>query len=190
MTRNTQGHQLGHDLRTMQRGSATRQTGNAYPTARHDRASHRTRAYENRGVGSRLRSRLQENVGRTSPALIAFHLLGPEWVRYWARKGIDPEAMRRRDMRKISRRVQAWRAGETIGESDPELLLRQMQMLLDSGDAARLRRAGGLSLRETADLVGVTKNAVHKWERKVAKPDGEHAMMYARLLDDLLCGGT
>ena len=116
--------------------------------------------------------------------------LGPEWVRYWARKGIDPEAMRRRDMRKISRRVQAWRAGETLGESDPELLLRQMQMLLDSGDAARLRRAGGLSLRETADLVGVTKNAVHKWERKVSKPDGERAMRYARLLDDLLCGGT
>lgn len=115
--------------------------------------------------------------------------LGPEWVRYWARKGIDPEAMRRRDMRKISRRVQAWRAGETLGESDPELLLRQMQMLLDSGDAARLRRAGGLSLRETADLVGVTKNAVHKWERRVAKPDDEHAMRYALLLDRLLSSG-
>lgn len=116
--------------------------------------------------------------------------LGPEWVRYWARKSRGEHGVSRSDLRQLVRRVEAWRSENTCEESDPEELIEQMRMLLDSGDAARLRRAGGLSLRETADLVGVTKNAVHKWERKVSKPDGERAMMYARLLDDLLCGGT
>ena len=116
--------------------------------------------------------------------------LGPEWVRYWSAKSRGEHGVSRRDLKDLVRRVEAWRSENAYEESDSEALIEQMRMLLLSGRAAKLRRAGGLSLRETADLVGVTKNAVHKWERKVSKPDGERAMRYARLLDDLLCGGT
>lgn len=116
------------------------------------------------------------------------HELGPEWVKFWASRTKGTHGVSRHDLKRLVRKVEAWRGEQATDESDPDLLLEQMRMLLAKGRAAKLRTACGLSLQDVAQIVGVTKNAVHKWERRAAKPDGEHAIRYARLLDDLLSG--
>ena len=66
----------------------------------------------------------------------------------------------------------------------------KVRKLVRSGEAREIRLENGLSLREIADSIGVNPTSVYHWEQGVCLPRGPHALRYARLLDDLLCGGT
>lgn len=48
-----------------------------------------------------------------------------------------------------------------------------------------LRQSSGLSAAELAELMGVTRQAVSKWERGVRTPRGPHLEAYIAVLDEL-----
>jgi transcriptional regulator with XRE-family HTH domain len=54
-----------------------------------------------------------------------------------------------------------------------------------SGEARAIREAAGLSLREVADVLGVTPSCVLRWETGERVPRGENAEHYAQLLTRL-----
>ncbi len=57
--------------------------------------------------------------------------------------------------------------------------------LAESGRAAELRRAAGLSQADVADTCGVTEAAVSRWESGKRSPRGARARAYAQLLNEL-----
>ncbi len=63
-------------------------------------------------------------------------------------------------------------------------LIRMRQRLTD-GTAKQLRIEHGLARTEVAATIGVTYQALQKWELGTRRPRGEHAVAYARLLDKL-----
>jgi DNA-binding transcriptional regulator YiaG len=54
-----------------------------------------------------------------------------------------------------------------------------------TGEARRLREAAGLSQVEVALTVGVTSQAVNRWESRSRSPRGRAAVRYGRLLERL-----
>lgn len=54
-----------------------------------------------------------------------------------------------------------------------------------SGEARRIRQAAKVSLSEIAGEVGVSLNAVWKWENGKSRPSGEQALRYLRVLNTL-----
>jgi len=67
------------------------------------------------------------------------------------------------------------------------LELARLRALLASGSARSIRRAHGLSLRETGDIVGVGPATILRWERgdRVPRPSKE-AFAYWELLRELM----
>ncbi len=65
-----------------------------------------------------------------------------------------------------------------------EALIR-MRRRLANGTAKDLRVTHGLARGEVAQTLGVTYQAVQKWELGDRIPRGDHAVAYARLLDRL-----
>lgn len=55
-----------------------------------------------------------------------------------------------------------------------------------SGEARRLRRELGLSVRDVATSVGVDPGTVSRWERARCVPRGAHAQRFGELLLELL----
>ncbi len=55
-----------------------------------------------------------------------------------------------------------------------------------------IRASSGLSAAELADLMGVTRQAVSKWERGIRTPRGAHLEAYVAVLEELRTerGGT
>lgn len=54
--------------------------------------------------------------------------------------------------------------------------------LPDLDGRRELRRRNGLSLEEIAQVVGVSKVTVSKWERGVCEPRGDHLRAYVEVL--------
>ena len=65
------------------------------------------------------------------------------------------------------------------------LELMTARRLARSGEARRIRTAGGLSLSEVASTVGVSPAAVSRWESGQRRPYGRPALAYARLLNSI-----
>jgi DNA-binding transcriptional regulator YiaG len=70
---------------------------------------------------------------------------------------------------------------------DEGLQLTRLRALLASGSARSIRRAHGLSLRETGEIVGVGPATILRWERgdRVPRPSKE-AFAYWVLLRKLM----
>lgn len=66
--------------------------------------------------------------------------------------------------------------------------LSTMRAALAAGAAERIRRDARLSRAEVAAAVGVSREAVQKWELGDRTPRGAAAIRYAHLLDRLAVG--
>jgi DNA-binding transcriptional regulator YiaG len=53
---------------------------------------------------------------------------------------------------------------------------------LTSGRARAAREQAGVSIREFAAALEVTRQAVSAWERGQRRPDADHALAYGKLL--------
>ncbi|MFY1673697.1 helix-turn-helix domain-containing protein [Plantactinospora sp. WMMB334] len=62
---------------------------------------------------------------------------------------------------------------------------RAVRQKIDSGEARRIRQHANVSLEEIADEVGVTLDAVSKWERALRYPGDEYATRYLKVLNRL-----
>ncbi len=60
--------------------------------------------------------------------------------------------------------------------------LSKMRAALVSGQAERLRRGAGLSRAEVGAAVGVSREAIQKWELGERVPRGAAGLRFARLL--------
>jgi DNA-binding transcriptional regulator YiaG len=60
-----------------------------------------------------------------------------------------------------------------------------LRAALLNGQAERLRRDAGLSRAEVGAAIGVSREAVQKWELGDRTPRGDAALKYARLLSQL-----
>jgi len=69
-----------------------------------------------------------------------------------------------------------------------DALIRMRQRLTD-GTAKQLRIEHGLARAEVAATLGVTDQALQKWELGTRRPCGDSAVAYARLLDHLAAIG-
>jgi DNA-binding transcriptional regulator YiaG len=97
--------------------------------------------------------------------------------------------------RKVERKCPRWLRDSSSGCHASVLSLlvtsRRTQLLVEArraaltGEAARIRKAAGLSQAEVADEVGVTREAIAHWETGRRRPGGLPALRWARLLDDL-----
>ena len=63
--------------------------------------------------------------------------------------------------------------------------LAKVRRLIMSGQAKELRIAGGLSLSETGEPVGVDASTVWRWENARRLPRGQTALRYLRVLEML-----
>ena len=63
--------------------------------------------------------------------------------------------------------------------------LARVRRLTRTGEARRIRLRYGLSLTEIANAVGVSPGAISRWEHGQRRPTGDHALVYADLLDQL-----
>ncbi len=75
----------------------------------------------------------------------------------------------------------------TPTEIDARLYKQQQQAKL-FGLARALRRSQGLSQQEVADMIGVSRSALARWETGSRIPRGEVRDRYARLLVKLVRG--
>jgi DNA-binding transcriptional regulator YiaG len=64
-------------------------------------------------------------------------------------------------------------------------LLAKVRRLTRNGQAKAIRKNSDLSQGEIARLVGVSPAAVSRWEAGVRAPQGEAALVYARVLEEL-----
>lgn len=64
-------------------------------------------------------------------------------------------------------------------------LIAQTRAELSSGRAREMRDAADLTQSEAAAALGVSRQALSKWERGSSTPDTAHALAYGRLLRDL-----
>jgi len=60
--------------------------------------------------------------------------------------------------------------------------LVEVRRIARSGEARAIRERAGLSLREVASAVGVTRSALQRWETGTRAPGGELAGRYGALL--------
>lgn len=60
--------------------------------------------------------------------------------------------------------------------------LAATRALARSGEARAIRQRAGLSLREMATALGVTRSALQRWEVGLRTPRGESAARYGALL--------
>lgn len=67
-------------------------------------------------------------------------------------------------------------------------LLMEAREAAQSGRAARLRSAAGLSQREVARAVGVTAGCITRWESGERRPTGQMAVEYGRVLREIAEG--
>lgn len=77
--------------------------------------------------------------------------------------------------------VPANRTVSAMDQSDDEVLVAMRRAIVD-GRARQLRTAIGLSRAEVARAIGVSPEAVTKWELGQRVPRGQAAVRYARLL--------
>jgi DNA-binding transcriptional regulator YiaG len=63
--------------------------------------------------------------------------------------------------------------------------LVQARRLASTGEARAIRLAAELSLREVADTVGVSVTCLWRWENARRAPQGQPAVFYAELLEQL-----
>jgi DNA-binding transcriptional regulator YiaG len=63
--------------------------------------------------------------------------------------------------------------------------LVEVRRLAETGEARRIRAARQLSLAEAGSAVGVSAEAVRKWESGARRPTGRPALAYLRLLKAL-----
>lgn len=87
-------------------------------------------------------------------------------------------------------KVNVWATRSRLGIVDdmtPQhlVLLAKARRLAESGEGANARIAAGLSLRETADAIGVSPSALWRWEHGERSPRGLRAVAWARLVDEL-----
>lgn len=61
---------------------------------------------------------------------------------------------------------------------------------LASGRAAVHRRAAGARQADVAETIGVSRQAVSKWEMGLCAPSSAHALAYGRLLRQLARGAA
>lgn len=65
------------------------------------------------------------------------------------------------------------------------LKLAQARRLATSGEGKTAREAAGLSLREVADVIGVSVSGLFRWENGDRRPRGEPAVAWAEFLEQL-----
>jgi DNA-binding XRE family transcriptional regulator len=65
------------------------------------------------------------------------------------------------------------------------LIVARAQILARTGQGREIRKGAGLTQADIAPDVGVHKTAISQWERGAARPSGEHAIRWVRLLDKL-----
>jgi transcriptional regulator with XRE-family HTH domain len=71
------------------------------------------------------------------------------------------------------------------------MLKSELLLTIEGRDAARsgrgqkLREAAGLSRSELADLAGVSRPAISRWESRRRVPRGDNAVAYARALREI-----
>lgn len=70
-------------------------------------------------------------------------------------------------------------------ETLPTTKLARVRRLCASGSARAIREAAGLSLAEVAEPVGVSRQAVLRWELGQRRPRGEPAFRYLDVLEEL-----
>jgi len=63
--------------------------------------------------------------------------------------------------------------------------LTRVRGLAKSGEARRIREASSLSLSEVAAAVGVGVSTLARWELGDRRPQGEAALRYLGILDEL-----
>jgi DNA-binding transcriptional regulator YiaG len=63
--------------------------------------------------------------------------------------------------------------------------LAEVRRLAESGEARRIREDHRLSLAEAGGAVGVSAEAIRKWELGTRRPSGRSALAYLRLLKAL-----
>jgi DNA-binding transcriptional regulator YiaG len=68
--------------------------------------------------------------------------------------------------------------------------LAATRALARSGEARAIRERAGLSLREMAAALGVTRSALQRWEVGLRTPRGESAVRYGALLAALRESGS
>lgn len=71
------------------------------------------------------------------------------------------------------------------GATPAEQLARRIRAakLPPPAERARIRREARITLREFAQVLGVTTTTVYRWETGDADPKTDHAVAYADLLD-------
>lgn len=71
------------------------------------------------------------------------------------------------------------------GDMTDVALIARGRLAAASGEGRLLRERCHLHMSIIAEHLGVSVNAVKKWERGEALPGPDHAQAYARLLDEL-----
>lgn len=65
------------------------------------------------------------------------------------------------------------------------MLLAWVRSATKDGTAQAIRQRADITVAEVAQVCSVTPEAVRYWEKGERTPQGEHALLYARLLDQL-----
>ena len=75
----------------------------------------------------------------------------------------------------------------TMTEAQEDLLarLRSRRKLPAAAERRRIRQDAGCSLRDIANVVGVSQMAVVRWEQGAQPRNPAHLLAYSRLLDEL-----
>lgn len=63
--------------------------------------------------------------------------------------------------------------------------LTRVRRLASTGAARAIRIGAGATIREVAQVVGVSPATVHRWETGNRVPRGEKGLAYGRALDEL-----
>ena len=76
--------------------------------------------------------------------------------------------------------------GRIVTDMNTAIALTKVRGLAQSGAARAIREGAGLSLREVAEVVGVDRTTIFRWEIGTRRPQGHKAITYGQLLDDIM----